>query len=330
MSTPITKEEFESALSVLEDRIDAMERDIRECKGYIGRDALAIEKELQAILLKYLAHKYPLYTITEFPMKFIYDPLTDIKVSDLDAAFLLHPLSLKTNTTDFARLRAAGISPPSMAASEPVQEFMFFLGEAKHYVTRGKINFKLYQFQKICEAFDAAAEIFTVAAAAAASAAPSVSPAAAAAAAARSTKYTRTFIKTVERNPFLAKIGHRALFFCGTLWEDNLKKDLESAIQEYRRIADLFDRTTDPEEKYKLYTDAVLLESKWHVNPNKLSLEDIVRLKHLTGPLRYIELVIPSGERYEVSGGVGVGVGIGIGSRRRTRRRMRCRSKNTS
>lgn len=268
------KAEVRADIAELKADVASLKRDMKEVREFQYYESKTIEHELQALLEEHLKKKYQYFEVKEFLMKHLYDPISDAVITELDAAFLLDPVVLKA---DYSRLREKGVYktyPPV----KPTHGSIFVMAEAKHHITADKIATKLNQFLRIRDMFKAAKSVLE-----------------------GQTGFSEKFIRTVKRNPYLAKIQTGALYFGAACWGDRLVRDFEADIKKYKELVNIFSSSNDPNKKYQVYLTAHALESKWHAtNLTIKPKEEVAAMKQLTGSLRYVDLITPSGQRYVI------------------------------
>lgn len=283
----------EGRLDNVEGRLDKVEGQLRKLKGQMSEsisfqahESFAIEYELEAVLKKHLAKKYPLRVITDFPVKKLYHHLTDKLITDLDAAFLVKPYIRRTNTR---RLRNAGIAPPLGRNNAPDNDYYFILAEAKHHVNKNKIAQKLWQFEQIRHRFRLAKRIED------GTADPRES--------------SEQFKRTVQREKYMSKISESRLYFGSPYWDRGLASELSNALQEWNSLADEFQSVSTDEEKIAIFKKIVELETNWYSDTNHplrttpksiVTDADIMALTEIDGAMKYVELIVPSGGRYMI------------------------------
>jgi hypothetical protein len=293
MGTPLTEERFLEFVKVIDIRLTRIEediailkqdvavlkqdvallkRDMKEVRAFQDYESKTIEYELQALLETHLKTKYPFYDVKEFPMRRLYDPITDSEITELDAAFLLSPIIMKA---DYSRLKERGVYK-KYEPVKPTNGCIFVMAEAKHHITTDKIALKLNQFNNIRAMFKAAKDVAN-----------------------GDMLFSETFKKTVARNPYLANIQTGVLFFGAAYWGGRLVKDFENDVKQCKEFVKKFALEKDSDKKYRIYLESQDLESKWRdVNLEIKSVTEVASMKQLTGTLRHVELITPSGNRY--------------------------------
>lgn len=255
---------LETRMTGLETRMTKIEKTVLEIKGFQTHEAAAIEFELQSLLDKHLRITNPFYKVTPFSLKRLYDPITDIEITELDAAFLLYPTKI---TPDHSRLLSMGISVPVVEVSHPGGN-KFVLVEAKHYMAREKIIQKMEQFEKIRSMFHHAAIAIK----------------------AVTHPYSTEFMKTVRNNPQIGNIDHCILFFGAAYWEKGLLQELQNDVKKYKNYMISFSEGSD-EKKLQILRGANKLESKWGLALSKTN---------ISGALGLIDFIVPSGNAYVI------------------------------
>jgi hypothetical protein len=286
--------QIDKKLSDLSNDIDKklapIKKDLQDVKNFQKYEADAIEYEVQLVLQKHLEQSYNVANIKPFPMKNLSDT-AGIHISELDAAFLIKTVSIT-----------------------PEDTFMFVLAEAKHYIHRGKVAQKLQQFERMVVMFRVAHKIPIEV---------DVS------------QYNPVFVKTVQRNKFLTAIQDWKLYFGALYWEKQLAEELQSAIKQCKGLCFQFSVTViknDAQQdslenqknkalKLKIYNDIKSIERTWFASsfPVQRTDDEILQLKTLDCILEKVDIIIPSGNRYSISGINKELQTIG-GSNRKTRR----------
>jgi hypothetical protein len=251
-------------------RFTRIEGTLRKLEGFQRNEADSIEFELRKIVEKYLMKKYAHMTIKTYALKNPKHPYTNKQLTDLDAAFLLVPYVHKV---DHERMKSTGISYRAPEKGNMI----LAIAEAKHHMTKDKIVKKLAQFniiykmiwlaKRITENPDAAHDRSTMS---------------------NGRKITSKFIKTIERSEF-QYINDFILFFGAAYWEKGILDDFEKDVATYKELAAEFEATGDQ----GLLQQASALEGRW---TNEAS-----DAHSITGAMRYVQFIYPSGERYSIS-----------------------------
>lgn len=112
--------EIKKSVATLTDRVN-------ELDNYKTHESRAIEYEITNRVKSSLNTRFEGFTITKFPLKRLFDPVTDNEITELDGAFLVS--SKPTGTI-------------------PVKSYLIII-EAKHFITTDKIETKLLQIYNI-------------------------------------------------------------------------------------------------------------------------------------------------------------------------------------
>ena len=285
--TPLTKEYFESTilptlittivsrvettllppllsrLDAIEQTIGEMKKDITELKQFQKYDSNTIEYELQMLLKKHIKHKYPHMSLKDFPMKIIKNP-QEVVITELDAAFLIEPKQLHTNYT---RLKEAGIHHlPTLKLNTTYDEpTIFIMAEAKHHINRAKVIEKLKQFEQVYTLFKYARDIQNNM--------PQI--------------YTPYFLKTIQRNKYIANITQWELYFGAANWDKGLLQDLQKDVELRKKLHAKF-KVSLEKDKLPIYKRIISIDTKWGIDET------------MDSPLEYVKIIVPSGERYKV------------------------------
>lgn len=292
MDTPLTEKKFneflvifekrmsslETRMSGLETRMSGLDKTVKEIKGFQDYESKAIEYELQMILETYLKNKNPLNTIEKFPMDRIYD-MYNKEITELDAAFLIAPISPKYNYSRLTREEMYTMLP---ARYKPTDKYKFVLAEAKHHMNTKKIKRKLEQFHKILHVFSLANYLMTN---------PETNVSA----------YSPQFIKTIQRYPFFGNmdINGCILYFGAAYWDSGLLDKFKQTINEYKKLTDEFTSAT-AEQKIAIYRTICKLERNWYVihDPILSDSDILLSIKNLHSIYNQVEFILPSGNRF--------------------------------
>lgn len=286
---PIKKDisELKKDVSELKNDMIIVKKQVQDLKGFQDHESEAIEFELRLVLEKYLQKKYPLYTVDVFPMKDIYDPYTNERITDFDAAYLLKPYHKNRNKELNDRLKEHSIQY-TRKKDKADKNYIFVLAEAKHYIDSDKIKTKLWQFDRICHLFSLANDIHQT-----------------------KDREKRTefgvhpkFLSTVQYNQYLAHIRHYRLFFGAAYWQKGLMHHFRQDVKNRNRLYKEFVSASD-HSKIKTYHAIIAIEKKWYNTdqlPNRpeLSNDEIMQLQDLQGAMKYVDFIQPSGERYSI------------------------------
>lgn len=291
MGTPLTEEKFneflkvfesrmsglETRMSGLETRMSGLETKVDQIKGFQDHEAKAIEYELRMILEAYLKRKFPLNNIQHFPMKTIKD-IHDTEITELDAAFLIAPITPKYN---YSRLSRDDMYMMLEKKYIPTDGCKFVLAEAKHHLTTKKIKIKLEQFYKICQTFVIANKLLTH---------PETDL----------SMYSPEFIKNVRSSNFLGNIETSYLYFGAAYWDGGLLDRFQQMINEYNKLTSDFESAND-ERKISIYRKLCRLESNWYVVNNPILPDaDILKLAKIETIYNFVHFILPSGQRFHV------------------------------
>jgi len=271
----------------MDKRFDKIEKQLIDVRRFQIHEAEAIEYELGSVLRSFLMKKYPLTIITKFPMKELYDPITEERITELDAAFLVSPMKHKP---DMRRLLEVGIKIPKMRNNivHVHEETHLIIAEAKHHMSTNKIATKLWQFDRILDYFKHIHIIKS---------------------GATDWVVTEKFAMTYERNPYLAQITTIHFYFGAAFWQKGIADDLKNDIQKWKENVEMFESTTNSGEKLRIFNTILAIEMKWYRNTDrpkqqtsKLDMvpEEIVALKTIEGAFKHLDLILPSGDRYFV------------------------------
>lgn len=268
---------LESRMSGVESRLDKVEGTLKTVVGFQTHESNAIEFELEMLLKSHLKKKFPTKDIEEFEMKIIEDAFGAI-ITDLDAAFLIKPLRYRQ---DFSRIiHEEGNYPKLKNNLERHESYSFILAEAKHHMTPDRIKYKLQQFHKIKQLFEAAQNVLKKDEVA--------------------KTYSPKFIKTVERNSYLGKIDLSFLYFGAAFWDPVLLKKINQTIESYKNLVAEF-KDASAEQKVVIYHKLCKLEQEWYaVLDPVLSDTKIVELSEIDSIYHFIDFIVPSGHRYNI------------------------------
>jgi hypothetical protein len=279
---------IDKKFDAIDKKFDAIDKKLGNLQGFQDNEANAIEGELQMILRKYLIKEHPLMSITDFKIKTISDPVTHQSITNLDAAFLLKPSEYRP---DYRRLYEAGISKIMTKQSESILSNIFVMAEAKHYIYRDKIKYKINQFEKIRNFFSLAKKVVEMI--------PKMAPQQIM----EQLHVTRQFIETATRNRDFAKVDTFYLFFGAAYWQSGLLLEFQSAIEKYSKLSDEF-ITISHNKKIYLYNKMRALEKSWcseeYYEQTMLTPEIVNKLPEYRGILYYVKLIEPSGDRYKI------------------------------
>jgi hypothetical protein len=263
---------LETQISSLEPRMFSLEKQMTDIQGFQKHESDTIEFELHMLLTKHLELKYPLKTIIKFPMKRLYNPFTNAEITELDAAFLLSPMTYKQN---YSRLHEAGIYKKYTIEPPSTEPSIFIMAEAKHNLNAKKVAEKLNQFDLIRQMFYVARNGYE--------------------------GISDVFRKTLKHNKFMTTIETCVLFFGAAYWEPGLLFELREAVKTYKNMANMFESAPE-NQKVSIFRKALELDSRWRRQPvGKLPpTEYIIKMHSLEGSLKYIDFIIPSGSRYVI------------------------------
>jgi hypothetical protein len=288
--------QIDSRFVAIEDKLDGIDKRLRDIEGFQKYEADAIEYELDMVLQDYLRKTYPLMTIQQFPIKYISDE-NGVPITELDAAFRMTPYArpddreLRTLTKgDTLSMRPDKIDAHGLAP-QPT----FVLAEAKHHITKDKIVTKLVQFDRIMHMFKVVQEIQEK----------------------RAKKEVvhgyDTLVRTVDRNKYLIGIERGLLFFGAAYWERGLLKEFQAAVANMKNAVAFFERplvldgedSARQRQKLKAYQTICAIEREWYpadsLPPREVDDAAILRLPTIERyALQCADCIAPSGNRYQV------------------------------
>jgi hypothetical protein len=158
-----------------------------------------------------------------------------------------------------------------MKSADEKGNMILAIAEAKHHMTKDKIVKKLAQFniiykmiwlaKRITENPDAAHDRSTMS---------------------NGRKITSKFTEFQYINDFI-------LFFGAAYWEKGILDDFEKDVATYKELAAEFEATSDQ----GLLQQASALERRWT--------NEVSDVHSITGAMRYVQFIYPSGERYSIS-----------------------------
>jgi hypothetical protein len=204
----------------------------------------------------------------------------DNEITELDAAFLISPLTPKYNYSRLTRDEMYAMLPMKY---KPTDKYRFVLAEAKHHINTQKIKQKLEQFHKILQLFAFANTLITD---------PDMDV----------STYSPEFIKTVKHHPYLANMDNEGctLYFGAAYWDSGLLDKFQRMIAEYKKLtADFIGAPF--ERKVSIYRSLCKLESNWFpLNNPMLPHKYIAKMERITSIYNQVEFILPSGHRFHV------------------------------
>jgi hypothetical protein len=282
MGTPLTEERFlelfDARMTGLESTVAKLSKTVTEISGFQLHESKAIEFELSMILRKHLGSKYPLFTVSTFPLKRLYDPQSGKEITELDAAFIVKPIRVEPDRELFHK---GSIDLKYAKVVEGHGTTKFILAEAKHHMTRENVLTKLSQFEHIRHLFVSAKHLI------------SLKPTNTSAQEGPSHPYTADFVKVVTNNPVLANIGESMLYFGAAYWDHGLLDELQADVEKYKKheFTYMFENPSD-RKKLEILNGVHKLEKKWGLT---LSTKDG---DTIDGALKYVDFIVPSGDRF--------------------------------
>lgn len=289
---------LEGKMTELESTVTKLSKTVTEISGFQLHESKAIEFELSMILRKHLGAKYPLFTVSTFPLKRLYDPQSGKEITELDAAFIVQPIRVKPDRELFHK---GSIDLKYAKVVEGHGTTKFILAEAKHHMTRENVLTKLNQFERIRQMFASAKHLVSLGPmniknVSSVTIQPTDTPMVEPTMSVSNTKkhpYTADFVKVVTNNPVLANIGESMLYFGAAYWDHGLLDELQADVEKYKKheFAYMFENPSD-RKKLEILNGVHKLEKKWGLT---LSTNDD---DTIDGALKYVDFIVPSGDRF--------------------------------
>jgi hypothetical protein len=309
-------------VAILKIDMKKVKADIVQLTGFQTHEVQAIEDDFNKLLKKHLQREYPKMTVGTLGIKKMKNPFVIDRtetLTDFDAGYLLSPYK---HVSDISRLVERSIPIPSREKWLDMS-YICVIAEAKHYISRDKIQQKLYQFDIFSKACLLAKDILN---------APEEL---------RTAEHfgvNESFIASITNESYIAHITDFILFFGAAYWQRGVFDTFSTDVSNYKEYLTKF-ASANGDQKIRLYKEVLRLENKWYGNyqtPNKpLSDEDILALESVNGAMKYVEFIVQSGERFTVAhtnaagpsaaaagGGAGTGASTGNIKTRRKYARM--------